>query len=386
MLTYTGMITRIRYYNEDSKFIVATFEANEEVTPFTITGNMSYVESDERYRIEGEFIQHPRYGKQFQLRGYEVLLADDRERIIRYLSSSLFKGIGEKQATAIVDALGENALKMIKEDASCLRGIKGMNENKMNVIKQVIDNQSYDQQVLSFFMGHGISTRNLGLIQGFYKERTLDVLQNNPYQLIDDIDGVGFKSADTLAKKLNFAADHPYRLKAAVAYALLERCFQTGSTYAYLDEIKKAAFRFVPQLTLELFDEYLQELLDEIGANFHVPVDYIKSTSYLMSFMRDYQLKRDVEKYFKAHPDEIRKIKKDSFWLRRAQLDRYDRIPNNNARLERVMNNVLQRGVEKLLWMPPSRPYYEMEGVYKNTEFSSKTLIFSAWDPWATSR
>ena len=65
MLTYTGMITRIRYYNEDSKFIVATFEANEEVTPFTITGNMSYVESDERYRIEGEFIQHPRYGKQF---------------------------------------------------------------------------------------------------------------------------------------------------------------------------------------------------------------------------------------------------------------------------------------------------------------------------------
>ena len=263
MLTYTGMITRIRYYNEDSKFIVATFEANEEVTPFTITGNMSYVESDERYRIEGEFIQHPRYGKQFQLRGYEVLLADDRERIIRYLSSSLFKGIGEKQATAIVDALGENALKMIKEDASCLRGIKGMNENKMNVIKQVIDNQSYDQQVLSFFMGHGISTRNLGLIQGFYKERTLDVLQNNPYQLIDDIDGVGFKSADTLAKKLNFAADHPYRLKAAVAYALLERCFQTGSTYAYLDEIKKAAFRFVPQLTLELFDEYLQELLDD---------------------------------------------------------------------------------------------------------------------------
>ena len=238
MLTYTGMITRIRYYNEDSKFIVATFEANEEVTPFTITGNMSYVESDERYRIEGEFIQHPRYGKQFQLRGYEVLLADDRERIIRYLSSSLFKGIGEKQATAIVDALGENALKMIKEDASCLRGIKGMNENKMNVIKQVIDNQSYDQQVLSFFMGHGISTRNLGLIQGFYKERTLDVLQNNPYQLIDDIDGVGFKSADTLAKKLNFAADHPYRLKAAVAYALLERCFQTGSTYAYLDEIR----------------------------------------------------------------------------------------------------------------------------------------------------
>ncbi len=123
-----------------------------------------------------------------------------------------------------------------------------------------------------------------------------------------------------------------------------------------------------------------QELLDQIGANYHVPVDYIKSTPYLMSFMRDYQLKRNVEKYFKAHPQELKKIKKDSFWINRNTVDRYDRIPNNNARLERVMNSVLQRGVEKLLWMPPSRPYYEMEGVYKNTEFSTKTLIFSAWE------
>lgn len=123
-----------------------------------------------------------------------------------------------------------------------------------------------------------------------------------------------------------------------------------------------------------------QELLDQIGANYHVPVDYIKSTPYLMSFMRDYQLKRNVEKYFKAHPHELKKIKKDSFWINRNTVDRYDRIPNNNARLERVMNSVLQRGVEKLLWMPPSRPYYEMEGVYKNTEFSTKTLVFSAWE------
>ena len=123
-----------------------------------------------------------------------------------------------------------------------------------------------------------------------------------------------------------------------------------------------------------------QELLDEIGANYHVPVDYIKSTPYLMSFMRDYQLKRNVEKYFKAHPLEIRKIRKDSFWLNRNAIDRYERIPNNNARLERVMIKALQRGVEKLLWMPPSRPYYEMQGVYKGTEYSTKTLIFSAWE------
>ena len=123
-----------------------------------------------------------------------------------------------------------------------------------------------------------------------------------------------------------------------------------------------------------------QELLDQIGANYHVPIDYIKSTPYLMSFMRDYQLKRNVESYFKKHPLEIRKINKDSFWLKKRNLDRYDKIPNNNARLERVMDSVLQRGVEKLLWMPPSRPYYELQGAFKGSELSTKTLIFSSWE------
>ena len=123
-----------------------------------------------------------------------------------------------------------------------------------------------------------------------------------------------------------------------------------------------------------------QELLDTIGANYHVPVDYVKSTPYLMSFMRDYQLKRNVEKYFKSHPAEVYRIKRESFWINRETVNRYEKISNNNARLERVMNTVLQRGVERLLWMPPSKPYYELQGVYKGTEQSTKTLIFSSWE------
>ena len=127
---------------------------------------------------------------------------------------------------------------------------------------------------------------------------------------------------------------------------------------------------------------YIQvhELLDQIGATYHVPVDYIKSTPYLMSFMRDYQLKRNVERYFAAHPDEIGKIKKDTFWLKKGTIDNYDKIAANNARLERVMESVLDKGMDKLLWMPPSRPYYELQGAYKNCGAASKSLIFSAWE------
>lgn len=123
-----------------------------------------------------------------------------------------------------------------------------------------------------------------------------------------------------------------------------------------------------------------QNLLDSIGLSENVPVDYIKSTPYLMSFMKDYQLKRDIEKYFKDHPDETDKMNRNLFWLKKQTLDRYEKIPNNNARLDHVMDYVMRQGAEKLLWMPPSRPYYEPQGPYRGADRFTKTLIFSSWE------
>ncbi len=124
----------------------------------------------------------------------------------------------------------------------------------------------------------------------------------------------------------------------------------------------------------------IQELLEQMGANYSVPVDYIKSSPYLMSFMNDYQLKRNVEKYFKKHSGEIKTIQKETFWLNRNTINRYDEIPANNARLKRVEDSVFQNNLDKLLWIPPSRPYYELQGVFKNSETASKTLVFSSWE------
>ena len=108
MEEYEGIISKVIFYNPENKYIVAAFETDDE--KFTIIGNMSYVNNDDRYRIKGSYITHPRYGKQFKVSSYEIILADDRSEIIRYLSSSLFKGVGKKTAERIVDALGEKAL------------------------------------------------------------------------------------------------------------------------------------------------------------------------------------------------------------------------------------------------------------------------------------
>ena len=123
-----------------------------------------------------------------------------------------------------------------------------------------------------------------------------------------------------------------------------------------------------------------QTLLEEIAAGFNVPIDYIKSTPYIMSFMKDYQLKKHIEKYFKDHPDEVSKMNKDTFWLKRQNIDKYEKIPCNNARLNRVMSHVFKDNAEQLLWVPPSFPYYKPQGVYKNAENFSKTLVFSSWE------
>ena len=123
------------------------------------------------------------------------------------------------------------------------------------------------------------------------------------------------------------------------------------------------------------------ELIDLIKAPYHVPIDYIKSCPYIMSFMKDYKLKRDIVKYFYKYPDRIKEIDRDSrdiLWLKREDINNFRPLKCNNARLEAVKKHVFSNKSELLLWVPPSKPYYAPSGVFKDVENFSKTLIFSS--------
>lgn len=157
-----------------------------------------------------------------------------------------------------------------------------------------------------------------------------------------------------------------------------ERCSAKGSA----DLIDDARAKEALEVSEQDIRSYVQaqELLDQIGANLRVPVDYVKSTPYLLSFMREYQFKRHVERYFREHTDQLNLANKDTLWVKRRMVDRYEKIPNGNARLDRVMELALGQNADKLLWAPPSRPYYELGGAFKGTEGFTKTLIFSSWE------
>lgn len=263
MLQYTGFIKKIRYYSESSHYIVAVIEVEEENDDIVMNGYMSHFNDYDKYIFYGDYVVHPKYGHQFQLSHYEIVLSNDKDEIIKYLSSSLFKGVGKTLATHIVDRLGEDALLLIKEDKHCLDLVKGMTELKRDTIFEVLTSQDFDQEVMQFFMGHGISMRHLGLIQATYKEKTLQILQNNPYQIIEDIDGIGFKTADELAIKIGGSLDSPERLKAGIIYSIKQVCFSSGSTYVYLDELKNAFFKIIFNIDEHIFENYLSILIEE---------------------------------------------------------------------------------------------------------------------------
>ncbi len=121
-------------------------------------------------------------------------------------------------------------------------------------------------------------------------------------------------------------------------------------------------------------------LMKDCGMTASVPADYVKSSPFLLSFMNDYRLKKDIEKYFREHPDEVEKADRKLLWVSRHQVDRYSPLPESNARLKCLIDAAFQGGGELLLWVPPSLPYYQLQGAYRGSGNFSKILVFSSWE------
>ncbi len=261
METYTGSIKQVRFYSEETKFIVALVEIEELDQTMMVTGYMSSYNDVDRYRFYGDFVIHPKYGKQFKFSRYDIAPIEKSSEIIRYLSSPLFKGIGTVQATAIVETLGEDALEKIRQDKSVLDCVKGMSYKKRDMIFDVLTTSSYDQHVMQFFLGHGVSAKMIAKITATYQEHALDIVSENPYQMIEDIDGIGFKMADDLALQLGFDMIHPYRLEAAIVFSLKNVCFQQGGTYCDKETLYHMTYRIV-QIVPETFEIHYQHLIE----------------------------------------------------------------------------------------------------------------------------
>lgn len=233
------------YHNEGNFFSVVRFRLfQKDEKEIIVTGYFKPYDDDQLYAIDGEYVEHPKYGMQFRADKIDVVVPNEKEALIRFFSGPLFPGIGQKAATTILEILGEDCIDKIKNNPEILDLVPKLNEKKKKILIEGIKaSENQFQRTVSFLQSHGLSMRNIMRIDHAYGEKAIDILSDNPYQMIADIDGIGFVTADKLAKKLGFQDDFPKRVEAALTSLVMEMCMATGDTYVLLESLPAALIK-----------------------------------------------------------------------------------------------------------------------------------------------
>ncbi len=195
-----------------------------------VKGDFADMKEEETYTFTGHMENHPKYGQQFAATSYKSDQPTSRDGLINYLASSRFPGIGVKTATKIVDVLGMGAIDAILKDSTVLDKVGIRAEKAGALIASLKENLGMEQVVIGLSQ-FGISGNLAGKVFNQYHEDALEIIKTNPYQLVSDIVGVGFATADRIAASLGFASDAPERLAGAILAALNERTESEGDTY-----------------------------------------------------------------------------------------------------------------------------------------------------------
>ena len=236
----TGYIDHIIFRNEDNGYTVMVLKGVSEEDELTCVGSFPVVTQGASVELEGNFTQHPVYGKQFQAVRLTEKMPEDALAMERYLGSGAIKGIGAALAGRIVRHFGDDTFQIVENEPERLSEVKGISEKKAREIAMQIAEKSDMRKAMMFLQKYGISL-NLGAkIYQKYGDSVYSVLQENPYRLADDISGVGFKIADEIAYRIGIHTDSDYRIKSGMVYTLLQAPGE-GHVYLPKDELFQRA-------------------------------------------------------------------------------------------------------------------------------------------------
>ena len=283
-----GYIEKIKYKSDETGYCVMYVEGEEgeEIFVGTLPGA-----SEGLYVIaEGEYVNHPQYDIQFNFTSYEIRMPKDTLGMERYLGSGIIKGIGAVLAKKIVKKFKDDTLRIMEEEPERLAEISGISERKaQQIAKSYLEKKEF-QEVAIFLSGYGISVNMAIRIYNAYGNKVYDILQTNPYKLAEDINGIGFRMADDIARRMGIAQDSEFRLRSALLYALntaggeghmylpkpilLRRCVELTrgstndvegiygqSTFGYAEYSDAASAGSAYEQTVELLEQQLMDLL-----------------------------------------------------------------------------------------------------------------------------
>ncbi len=289
-----GKPTYILFRNDETFYTVMKFRLEDKSEKvITVTGLLPQrPETDVLYRIFGSYIEHPKYGMQFKIEALERPLPSESESVIRYLCGVQFPGIGKKTAEKIVTVLGEECLSMIRQDPEVLYQIPGLSEDKIEIIKEGIAQEEDGMADLVRFLNvHGIGVRNLVRLNRAYGKKALEKLRENPYRVMEECDGFGFKTADKIALALGFEKDDFRRLTALMIALCMELCVSKGDSYCLEDELFERFYKETGTIAVEaetVLDEAIarKQIFEEGDKVF--PISQYESEITITEFLKDF--------------------------------------------------------------------------------------------------
>ena len=252
------VVERVTYQNETNGYSVIKCRAKGYADLITVVGSMPEVHVGSVLTLSGEWTVNPKFGRQFTVSGFEETLPATVYGIEKYLGSGLVKGIGPKFAARIVCAFGAETLNVIEEDPDALLRVPGIGKLRVERIKKSWDEQKEIKNIMLFLQGHDVSTTHATKIYKTYGSDSIRVVKENPYRLADDIWGIGFRTADTIAEKLGVEKETAVRLRSGLFYTL-NKLSDEGHCYARRDQLLKTGAEL-----LAVEESVLPAVLDEM--------------------------------------------------------------------------------------------------------------------------
>ena len=259
--TVTGYIDHVIFRNEDNGYTVMVLKGVSEEDELTCVGSFPVVTQGASVELEGNFTQHPVYGKQFQAVRLTEKMPEDALAVERYLGSGAIKGIGAALAARIVRRFGDDTMRIVEEEPERLAEIKGISEKKAMEIAEQMTEKADMRRAMIFLQKYGISL-NLGAkIYQKYGQSVYGVLQENPYRLAEDISGVGFRIADDIASRIGIHTDSDYRIRSGMLYTLLQASGE-GHIYLPKEELFDRASQLL-QVDVSYMEKHLMDMVVE---------------------------------------------------------------------------------------------------------------------------
>ncbi len=262
--TITGVVERLTFYSEESGYTVARLTRSSIKDLTTIVGSFANIQPGQTLQLTGFWREHPQYGPQFQVINYKETKPATLTGIEKYLGSGLIKGVGPITAKRIVAHFGVETLEIIENQIDRLIEVNGIAKKRIKLIKNAWETQKAIKEVMVFLQGHGVSTIYAVKIYKQYGDKAIAIVTNNPYQLATDIYGIGFLTADKIARNLEVAPDSQFRYCAGLVHALSEAA-EDGHCYLPQSELIESVIKLLTTESHQPTEEAITQTITDMA-------------------------------------------------------------------------------------------------------------------------